>query len=163
MSPVRLANRNPFETIIVAGAAVTNFPGALGLAPPPPSVATQLGPFARWWLVSIFLAGLTTFVGLMMESPSKLKISVNALVVEQIGCVAIAWSCVLWAGAAYAQSGWDGLTGSGWIALFALAGFNQAFKIQNVLRSLRGLPPWRPVLRLLKFLHLDRRLRRWVR
>lgn len=163
MSPVRLANRNPFETVIVASAFITNIPGALGLVPPPPAIAGQLGALARWWQISICLAACTILVGLLMESPRKMRISVTALVIEQVGCVALAWSCLFYAAAAVAQNGPASLSGAGLILAFALAAFNQAFKIENVLRSMRGVPQWRPLVRLLEILHLQRWLPRRVR
>lgn len=140
MSPVRLASRNPFETVVFA-ASLFSLPGALGLAAPPASVVAQLGPTAaRWWMVFFSLAGLIALVGLLMESPRRTTLSVNGLLLEQIGCVLLGWSCMFYAAAAFGYGGTSALAGAGLILGFGVASFVQAFKIENVLRSLRGKP-----------------------
>lgn len=138
MSPIRLASRNPFETVVFA-ASFFSLPGALGFTSPPASVVAQMGPgAARWWLVFFSLSGLIAMTGLLMESPRRTTLNVNALVLEQIGCVLLGWSCLFYAAAAFGYGGTSALAGAGLILGFGIAAFVQAFKIENVLRSLRG-------------------------
>ena len=140
MSPVRLASRNPFETVILASAAISSAPGALGLVDAPPSVTLQLGPYARWWQVLIAVSALIALVGLALESPRRVG-STRGLLLEQVGCIGVGYSCLFYAIAAFSLSGWAALSAAGLILAYAVAGFWQAWKIDAYLRRLAGLPP----------------------
>jgi hypothetical protein len=139
MSPTRLASRNPFESVILT-ASVFSIPGALGIVPPPPSVVAQIGPSARLWLIVLSVSAAIALFGLALESPRKVVVSVNGLLFEQIGVFAFGWSCVFYAAAAVGYGGWPSLAGSGLLLGLGFAGFWQAWKIENVLRTLRGKP-----------------------
>lgn len=135
MSERQMGNRNPFQVYLLAFALISSVPAAFGFTDPPPTVRNAIGMGAgRVWVVLLVIGSLVAIVGVIWPRHGIL-VSVNGLLLEQVGLVIVGCATVFYTSVALAAGGWSTLPPLVTLLGFGAASFVQAWRIQRVIRS----------------------------
>jgi hypothetical protein len=136
----RLSDRHPFEVYLLALTLLASVPASFGLAPAPATIRVQLDPtMARVWAISLTVGAVTALVGLSWKRP-KHGLSVNGLLLEQVGLTFVGAATVFYAACAFYSVGLSIIIPVGTVLAFGVASFRQAWKIHRILKVLQEAP-----------------------
>jgi hypothetical protein len=136
----RLSDRHPFEVYLLALTLLASVPASLGFAPAPATIRVQLDPtMARVWAISLTVGAVTALVGLSWKRP-KHGLSVNGLLLEQVGLTFVGAATVFYSACAFYAVGLSSIIPVGTVMAFGVASFRQAWKIHRILKVLQEAP-----------------------
>lgn len=126
--------RYPFEVYLLALAAFTSAPGALGKPKTSPgAIESLLEPWqVRFWTVSLCLGAILALSGIFW-SVKNAKSQMTGLILEQVGLIICGFAGVIYVICIWTEIGNSGLVASGIVLGFAVAAFAQARMIHQAM------------------------------
>lgn len=130
--------KNPFEIYLLFLSLVAVIPLIVGVAPPPASIDSQVGPvYSKIWAFFLLIGAIVSLVGIFWPQPKNSEnVSVTGLIFEQTGLVAVSGATVYYSAVLLIVLGTSALINAAIILAFGLASAVQAYRINRYLRDL---------------------------